>query len=159
MNGPAPHGHQLPESIVLDAFLLHTLLTDKRRRNEILQLPHHGFHADRFHAALEERNLRMAGTGQELWAHACYDCMKVYEGEDGQFCESPCSILSIYLELLTYCLIEIGSLLGSLTGSRLGISAAQLRTARFHWISSITGFAKNTRQSLMSAVLKNAPYL
>lgn len=28
----------------------------------------------------------MAGTGQEMWAHACKKCTKLYRGEDGRVC-------------------------------------------------------------------------
>ncbi|KAJ7622543.1 hypothetical protein B0H17DRAFT_964274 [Mycena rosella] len=27
----------------------------------------------------------MAGTGQDMWAHACNPCMKIYQGEDGNW--------------------------------------------------------------------------
>jgi hypothetical protein len=39
----------------------------------------------------------MAGTGQEMWAHACDSCMKMYNGVDGETCMDlwPWSDLSI----------------------------------------------------------------
>lgn len=83
----SPEHHTLPDHIVLDAFFLHGLLIDKARRQEWLSLPHHGAHSDRLSAALALRNQRFAGTGQEMWSHACNNCMKIITREDGKFCE------------------------------------------------------------------------
>ncbi|KAF8579378.1 hypothetical protein K439DRAFT_1620562 [Ramaria rubella] len=51
--------------LVLDAFFLHALLRDNMKRGACLSVPHHGGHNDRFTDALNERNLRMAGTGED----------------------------------------------------------------------------------------------
>jgi hypothetical protein len=71
---------------VLDAFFLHALLRDKDLRGEHLHVPHAGLQRHRFDTALNERNYRMAGNGQAMWAHACSACMKIYQGEDGELC-------------------------------------------------------------------------
>ena len=73
--------------MVLDAFFLNALLRDKAVQGKLLQLPHHGAQNQRFDAQLSARNMRMAGTGQEMWAHACDECMHIYRGEDGQLCK------------------------------------------------------------------------
>ncbi|KAJ7439728.1 hypothetical protein B0H11DRAFT_1687812, partial [Mycena galericulata] len=74
--------NELTGDHVLDAFLLYAILKDKNGRREPLSLPHHGHQDHRFDEALAERNYRMAGTGQPMWAHACNRCMKIYQGED-----------------------------------------------------------------------------
>ncbi|KAJ7116818.1 hypothetical protein C8R43DRAFT_902319 [Mycena crocata] len=71
--------------LVLDAFLLHAILHDKHKRRETLSLPHTGYQNHRFDEELAARNYRMAGTGQDMWAHACHRCMKIYQGEDGRW--------------------------------------------------------------------------
>jgi hypothetical protein len=72
--------------LVLDAFLLHSLLRDADVRGEQLSLPHGGLQRHRFYIALDQRNYRMAGTGQEMWAHACNKCMVFYRGPDEAIC-------------------------------------------------------------------------
>jgi hypothetical protein len=79
---------ELTGELVLDTFLLHVILHDKQSRREILSLPHKGYQNHRFDEALAERNRRMAGTGQDMWAHTCNRCMKIYQGEDGGWCKS-----------------------------------------------------------------------
>ncbi|KAJ7234697.1 hypothetical protein C8J57DRAFT_1089536, partial [Mycena rebaudengoi] len=74
--------NELSGDLVLEAFLLHSVLRDKQERQEVLFLPHHTYQNHRLDHVLAERNLRMAGTGQEMWAHACNRCMKIYKGED-----------------------------------------------------------------------------
>ncbi|KAF8574954.1 hypothetical protein K439DRAFT_1649684 [Ramaria rubella] len=69
--------------LVLDAFFLHVLLHDNMKRGACLSVPHHGSHNDQFTDALNERNFSMAGTGQEMWWHACNECAKMYTGQDG----------------------------------------------------------------------------
>ncbi|TDL22076.1 hypothetical protein BD410DRAFT_723567, partial [Rickenella mellea] len=73
--------------VVLDGFFMHALLQDKERRNEKLKLPHSGLQEDRLNQSLQERNYRMAGTGQEMWAHACNVCQKTYTETNGMACE------------------------------------------------------------------------
>ncbi|KAI0684068.1 hypothetical protein C8T65DRAFT_594255, partial [Cerioporus squamosus] len=62
---------------VWSAFYLHALMLDSARRSEALCLPHRGKQSERFRGALALRNVRMAGTGQLHWAHACDVCEKV----------------------------------------------------------------------------------
>ncbi|KAI0049302.1 hypothetical protein FA95DRAFT_1489519 [Auriscalpium vulgare] len=75
---------QLDLQTVWDSFFMHALLRDSQKREQALSLPHHGLQSQRFNLALAERNYRMAGTGQEMWAHACKGCMKVIVADDGQ---------------------------------------------------------------------------
>ena len=75
--------HSLSAELVLDTFFLHGLLRDSDVRNQKLSLPHGGLQRHRFDQALDVRNNRMAGTGQEMWAHACNKCMHFYRGTDG----------------------------------------------------------------------------
>jgi hypothetical protein len=79
--------HQLTGDIVLDSFLLHGILRDKNKRREVLSVPHNSSQNHRLDQALAERNYRMTGTGQDMWAHACDKCMKIYQGQDGLWCE------------------------------------------------------------------------
>lgn len=77
----------LHDDDVLDAFFLQALLRDCDTHTLSLNLPHHGLQRVRFEAALDARNYAMAGTGQEMWAHACAKCMKIWTGEsDGKLC-------------------------------------------------------------------------
>ncbi|KAJ6542571.1 hypothetical protein B0H19DRAFT_1170950 [Mycena capillaripes] len=75
--------HELSEVLVLDAFFLHALLRHKTTRQELLVLPHGGLQKFRFIQVMDERNLFMAGTGQEMWSHACDGCMKKWITPDG----------------------------------------------------------------------------
>ncbi|KAJ7273897.1 hypothetical protein C8J57DRAFT_1224805 [Mycena rebaudengoi] len=77
--------HQLTGEVVLDSFLFHAILRDKRKRREVLSVPHGSYQNHRLDQALAERNYHMAGTGQDMWAHACDKCMKIYQGEDQQW--------------------------------------------------------------------------
>ncbi|KAJ7225287.1 hypothetical protein GGX14DRAFT_349519 [Mycena pura] len=76
---------ELAGDLVLDSFFLHALLRDKRHRGLVLKLPHHGHQNHRFDEALAERNYFMVGTGQEMWAHTCNRCTKMYQGADGNW--------------------------------------------------------------------------
>ncbi|KAJ7231496.1 hypothetical protein C8J57DRAFT_1480895 [Mycena rebaudengoi] len=69
--------------IVLDSFLLHGILRDKNKQQEVLSVPHNSSQNHRLDQALAERNYCMTGTGQDMWAHACNKCMKIYQGQDG----------------------------------------------------------------------------
>ncbi|KAJ7510392.1 hypothetical protein B0H11DRAFT_1701987, partial [Mycena galericulata] len=77
--------HELTGDLVLDSFFLNALLRDKQKRKEALSIPHGGYQNHRLDQALSERNYRMAGTGQDHWAHACNKCMVVYKGDDGRY--------------------------------------------------------------------------
>lgn len=73
----------LSGEMVWNAFYLHALLSDAERRNENLQLPHHGSQDKHFAEALCECNQHMKGTGQPLWAHACDGCERVTQPPEG----------------------------------------------------------------------------
>ncbi|RPD52418.1 hypothetical protein L226DRAFT_468036 [Lentinus tigrinus ALCF2SS1-7] len=73
----------LTGAMVWSAFYLHALLSDQQELSSQLELPHHGRQNARFEAALRERNQRMRGIGQRLWAHACDDCERVSLAPDG----------------------------------------------------------------------------
>ncbi|KAJ7139316.1 hypothetical protein C8R44DRAFT_827942 [Mycena epipterygia] len=75
----------LAGELVLESFLLHAILRHKMERSETLVLPHHGHQNHRLDQALADRNYFMAGTGQEMWAHTCSRCTKVYQGDDGNW--------------------------------------------------------------------------
>ena len=79
--------HSLSEELVLDTFFLHGLLRDSDVRNQKLSLPHGGLQRHRFNQALDVRNNCMAGSGQEMWTHACNKCMHFYCGTDGHICK------------------------------------------------------------------------
>ncbi|KAJ7267213.1 hypothetical protein C8J57DRAFT_1068083, partial [Mycena rebaudengoi] len=84
---------QLTGEVVLDSFLFHVILHDKRKRCEVLSVPHGSYQNHRLDQALAERNYHMAGTGQDMWAHACDKCMKIYQGEDQQWCKFALPVL------------------------------------------------------------------
>ncbi|KAJ7212741.1 hypothetical protein C8J57DRAFT_1604047 [Mycena rebaudengoi] len=77
--------HQMDYDFVIEAFFLHAVLKDKSEQNQILSVPHHGMQNHRLDQALQERNYRIVGTGQEMWGHLCDRCMRVYEGADGNW--------------------------------------------------------------------------
>lgn len=91
--------NELNGDLVLDSFLLYAILQDKNGQRETLSLPHHGYKEHRFDEALAERNYRMAGTGQPMWAHACNQCMKVYQGDDGNWCKNLFPLCTKYFYL------------------------------------------------------------
>ena len=65
---------------VWDAFFLHGLIMDSLDREETLELPHNGEdQSTRIDVALEHRNVRMVGPGQEYWNHACSRCCEISE--------------------------------------------------------------------------------
>ncbi|PBK61320.1 hypothetical protein ARMSODRAFT_897040, partial [Armillaria solidipes] len=76
--------NKLTAELVYEAFFLHGLLLDAYNRGASLSLPNSGEQRDRMDKALEERNKRMVGTGQEFWAHRCKVCMQLFEGPDGK---------------------------------------------------------------------------
>lgn len=84
-----PTSLELDVEDVWNAFFLHALLQDCQERGIPLELKHNASsHAERLKPALHARNLRMAGTGQEAWNHACDACCYVYTAEDGSLRES-----------------------------------------------------------------------
>ncbi|PPQ79909.1 hypothetical protein CVT26_004187 [Gymnopilus dilepis] len=67
-----------------NGLLLYWLLQDLAEEGEILQLVHHApSQAKRLQPALQARNLRMVGPGQEAWNHICDLCCWIYELPDG----------------------------------------------------------------------------
>jgi hypothetical protein len=98
--------HDLHGDLVLDSFFLHALLRHWEVQRGILSLPHHGLQRHRFDNALNQRNYFMAGTGQEMWAHACSRCMKLYIGDDGNSCERDINTLFHHTRL-TLCPYQI----------------------------------------------------
>jgi hypothetical protein len=98
--------HITPE-IMLNAFFLHGLLHDKHRLGLRLSVPHHGLNRVRLDKALSERNQRMTGTGQEMWAHACDLCMRHSRGEDGVQCELRALFTILYIDIQIDCLTAV----------------------------------------------------
>ena len=68
---------------VWDSFILLALLEDADQLDQPLLLPHTGLQKDRFTAAMQDRNLRIARYGQPELRHACTDCFKVVVSPDG----------------------------------------------------------------------------
>ncbi|KAJ7210572.1 hypothetical protein B0H12DRAFT_1278150 [Mycena haematopus] len=63
---------------VWNAFFLHALLLDYDHHGKSLTLSHTATsQSERLRPALHERNLRMAGTGQPAWNHACNLCCAI----------------------------------------------------------------------------------
>ncbi|KAJ7705216.1 hypothetical protein B0H16DRAFT_1346377, partial [Mycena metata] len=74
---------QMDVDDVYNSFFLHALLLDHHERDVVLQLQHNApSQAERLHPALEARNIRMAGPGQEEWNHFCDLCCHVYQDEE-----------------------------------------------------------------------------
>lgn len=95
--------HLLHSKIVLDAFFLHGLLRDKHQDTARLILPHDGPQEHRFDGALRERNEKIRRCGQEMWAHACDDCVKRFTRPDGTLgMQPPCRSFTS-LELILPC--------------------------------------------------------
>jgi hypothetical protein len=75
---------------VWDGFFLYSLLLDHAEHGAVLKLNHNAAsQAMRIRPALQARNRRMRGTGQEEWSHACELCAWVYVDEDGVKSMSP----------------------------------------------------------------------
>lgn len=69
------HSLNLTTETVWDSFFLNALLLDSKQRGDTLELQHNvQNHATRLRPAIEARNERMVGPGQELWNHACEGC-------------------------------------------------------------------------------------
>ncbi|EAU88688.2 hypothetical protein CC1G_01061 [Coprinopsis cinerea okayama7 len=76
--------HKLDAESVWDALFLFWLLEDSVENDTVLKLDHQApSQADRLNKGLYERNLRMVGTGQEHWNHACDLCSWIKKSEDG----------------------------------------------------------------------------
>jgi hypothetical protein len=71
---------------VWNGLFLYWLLEDAEERMESLNLVHDApSQAKRLEPALQARNLRIAGPGQEAWNHVCDLCCWFNEQPDGQF--------------------------------------------------------------------------
>jgi hypothetical protein len=71
---------------VSDGFFLYSLLMDSLERKTALLLPHdEPNQRARLDDALRCRNVNMEGTGQEMWAHACDLCFKVFKNDEGEY--------------------------------------------------------------------------
>lgn len=63
---------------IWDVFFLNGLITDSLDCEETLELSHNGEdQSTRIDEALEHRNIRMVGPGEEYWNHACNQCCKI----------------------------------------------------------------------------------
>jgi hypothetical protein len=78
---------ELGGNLVLESFFLHAILRHKMKHGETLVLSHRGHQNHRLDEVLAQRNYVMVGTGQEMWAHTCNRCTKIYQGEDGNWCK------------------------------------------------------------------------
>jgi hypothetical protein len=73
---------------VYNSFFLYALLFDHHERGDIFELQHNApSQAERLRPALEARNFRMAGTGQEEWNHICDLCCYIYQDDTGCWSE------------------------------------------------------------------------
>ncbi|KAJ7037282.1 hypothetical protein C8F04DRAFT_1257200 [Mycena alexandri] len=74
---------QMDVDNVYNSFFLHALLLDHHERDAIFELEHNApSQAERLRPALEARNIRMAGPGQEEWNHFCDLCCYIYQDEN-----------------------------------------------------------------------------
>jgi hypothetical protein len=72
---------------VWDEFVIVSLLDDKIRRNEHLQVLHTGKQKDRFTEAMQERNKDFVINGQpDAVQHACDKCLRIYKTGKGDIC-------------------------------------------------------------------------
>jgi len=84
-DGWLPSSLRLQDTHVLNLFFLYSLLLDHAERKELLVLEHNvSTQKDRLRPALQNRNERMKGTGQEEYTHACSGCFLVSKDENGQ---------------------------------------------------------------------------
>ena len=147
---PAVWDHRLEMTIdnVWNRFFIHSLLLDHLERNAVLQLDHKAPpQARRLQPALQARNLRMRGTGQEHWNHACELCSWVYTDENGVECKQICCAKSTILSYFV-CQAAFGLLL--LMASIWDAHAVVFMTVITHLTLSVTTFAQSTRVSARS---------
>ncbi|KAJ7199613.1 hypothetical protein GGX14DRAFT_372934 [Mycena pura] len=75
---------EIAQDTVMDAFFMNALLRRHMREDTCLILPHNTVHHEhRFDHAMDLCNIKMAGTGQPQYLHACHDCMKFLKRADG----------------------------------------------------------------------------
>lgn len=95
------HLWELQGEYVFGSFWLYSLLKDLADNDGgELHLPHHpSQRRTRYHDALEQRNQRMTGPGQDLWNHACDIChLCIPDGNGGM---SKCATASCIIRPLT----------------------------------------------------------
>ena len=74
---------------VWDTFVLVSLLDDKLRYRQRLQVPHTSLQKDRFTKAMEERNKDIIYNGQpDVVRHARDKCLRMYKTVGGEIRES-----------------------------------------------------------------------
>ncbi|KAJ7578705.1 hypothetical protein C8J56DRAFT_1060151 [Mycena floridula] len=152
-NLPNPSSLQglLPYETVYDAFFLHALLRDGIRNDLQLWVPHGGLQYNRWDQVLLQRNLRMAGTGQEVWGHACKKCMRVEKDENGNLGKkfqnvSSCSLIfkSVYLSAAV------------IDGVKLGHTRCSFRPVCFNMLArSKDRFCELHRHLLLQCFIKD----
>jgi hypothetical protein len=72
---------------VWNGFFSYALLLDHHERKEPLKVQHNASsQPECLRPALEARNIRMTGTGQEEWNHACQGCCYMYQVNEGPWC-------------------------------------------------------------------------
>lgn len=77
------HSLDLSTETVWDSFCLNGHLLDFKERKNTLELQHNiQDHAARLRPAIQARNERMVGPGQELWNHSCEVCCAIQK-QDG----------------------------------------------------------------------------
>nr|GAT55111.1 predicted protein [Mycena chlorophos] len=84
--GMNPNAALLPEisqEAILEGFFMHALFRRLRRTESTLFLPHHTPQEHRLDEVLRSCNKLIAGIGQPYYLHACHDCVKFFEREDG----------------------------------------------------------------------------
>jgi len=83
---------------IWDGLCLSWLLEDADEREEVLVLIHDApTQAKRLQPAMQARNLRMAGPGQEAWNHVCELCCWIDTRSDGRKGEFEINLLSLTL--------------------------------------------------------------
>lgn len=75
---------ELHETDVLNGFFIYSLLLDHAEQKSVLCLDHNSpSHRHRLKPALQARNARMEGFGQEEYTHACNLCYIVFLDDNG----------------------------------------------------------------------------
>lgn len=82
-----PTSLELDVEDVWNGFYIHALILEHRECGSTLELTHNAeSQAARLKPALQARNKKMAGPGQEAWNHACDLCCWVFTDADGVSC-------------------------------------------------------------------------
>lgn len=90
---------------VWNGFYIYALILEHRESGSVLELAHNAeSQAARLRPALQARNKKMAGTGQEAWNHACELCCWVFTDENGVSCALYLLSFEFFLNLsLDHC--------------------------------------------------------